>query len=500
MAARPACSWHRLQRERVFLYEVRRMGRKVPTKTLLAFALSLILLTLLVSACGSQSTSPAATPAEPETTGTPAGDSSAPSGPEVAQAGTAVADRTAVPTPTPGLVDTAVDQIASDLGLANKTFFGLTGDDWINLAISGLIVLAGYLVGSRLLFFLLEQLVRRTSTKFDDDFLKATGGESKWLVVLVFTRFATMRLEFLGDELRTLLDDIFFGLGWFLVLAIVLRLVDFALKWYQDRLESAEDRARLGPIIVVIARIAYVLVAIVMLSIGLSHFGINVTAISAALIFAAVVLSLGAKDIISDAISGFIILIDQPFRAGDTIQIEELNKTGTVEAIGARTTRVRTGDNRLVIVPNSTIGASQVINYSFPDTSYRVQIEIGVAYGSDFDQVRRVIHDAVRGIDGVLPDKPVDALILGFGDSSRTMRVRWWIDDVNHEAPIVDHMCEALERALDGAAIDMPFVTEKIILSMDAQANQALSPSLGVPNSAGIPPATSSLPDGSDTE
>jgi MscS family membrane protein len=484
------------------------MGLKVPIKALLVLALSLILLTLLVSACGSQSTSPpttsAVTPpapafAEPETTGTPAGGSSAPSVAEVAQVGTAVADRTAVPTPTPGLVQIAVDEIVTDLGLASKSFLGLTGEDWLNLALSGLIVLAGYLVGSRLLLFLLEQLVRRTSTKFDDDFLRATGDKPKWLVVLVFTRFATMRLEFLGDELRTLLDDIFFGLGWFLVLAIVLRLVDFAVKWYQDKLESAEDRTRLGPIIVVLARIAYVLVAVVMLSIGLSHFGINITALSAAVIFVALVLSLGAKDIISDAISGFIILIDQPFRAGDTIQIEELNKTGTVEEIGTRTTRIRTGDNRLVIVPNSTIGASQVINYTFPDTSYRVQIEIGVAYGSEFDQVRSLIHDAVRGIDGVLPDKPVDALIRGFGDSSRTMRVRWWIDNVNHEAPIVDRVCEALERALDSAAIDMPFVTEKIILSMDTQTRQQLSLPPGEPNSAGKPSATGNRPDGSDT-
>ena len=80
------------------------------------------------------------------------------------------------------------------------------------------------------------------------------------------------------------------------------------------------------------------------------------------------------------------------------------------------------------------------------------------------------------------------------------MRVRWWIDDVNHEAPIVDRVCEALERALDGAAIDMPFVTEKIILSMDAQANQTLSPSPGEPNSAGKPPATSSMPDEGESE
>jgi small-conductance mechanosensitive channel len=80
------------------------------------------------------------------------------------------------------------------------------------------------------------------------------------------------------------------------------------------------------------------------------------------------------------------------------------------------------------------------------------------------------------------------------------MRVRWWIDDVNHEAPIVDRVCEALERALDGAAIDMPFVTEKIILSMDTQTKQQLSLPPGEPNAAGKPSATGNKPDGSDIE
>jgi small-conductance mechanosensitive channel len=293
-----------------------------------------------------------------------------------------------------------------------------------------------------------------------------------------------MRLDFLSDGLRTLVDDVFFGLGWFLVLSLVLRLIAFGVKWYQDNLESVHDRSRLDPVIVVLQRVAYVLVAIVMVSFGLSHFGINITALSAVLIFAALIISLGAKDIISDAISGFIILIDQPFRVSDTIQIEELNKTGMIEEIGTRTTRIRTGDNRLVIVPNSAIGASQVINYSFPDTNYRVQIEIGVAYGSDFDQVRSVIHDTVRRVDGVLADKPVDALYHEFGASSRTMRVRFWIDNVRHEWPIVDQVSEALETALTKAGIDLPFDTESVILSMDMQTVQQLSQAQGEPETS----------------
>jgi small-conductance mechanosensitive channel len=108
--------------------------------------------------------------------------------------------------------------------------------------------------------------------------------------------------------------------------------------------------------------------------------------------------------------------------------------------ISTRTTRIRTGDNREVIVPNSQIGTSQVINYTYPDPRYRVQTDIGVAYGSDYDQVRRVIKDAVRGVEGVLPDKPVDVFFRQFGDSARMMRVRWWIDSYDDENPMLDQV------------------------------------------------------------
>ena len=64
-----------------------------------------------------------------------------------------------MPTPTAGVVQIAVEQLATDLGLAGKTFLGLTTDDWINLALSGLVVLFGYLVGGKLLFSLLKRLI-----------------------------------------------------------------------------------------------------------------------------------------------------------------------------------------------------------------------------------------------------------------------------------------------------------------------------------------------------
>jgi len=140
-----------------------------------------------------------------------------------------------------------------------------------------------------------------------------------------------------------------------------------------------------------------------------------------------------------------------------------------------------------------------VINYSFPDPDYRVSIEIGVAYGSDFDQVRSVIKDAVRGVEGVLPDKPVDVLFQQFGDSSRTMSVRCWINNVKHEGPIIDLVCEALESALGKAGIDLPFNTESLIVQVDPDTIKQLSPSLQKPKPADQAAAGSSASD-SETE
>jgi small-conductance mechanosensitive channel len=248
---------------------------------------------------------------------------------------------------------------------------------------------------------------------------------------------------------------------------MVLKVIKFAAQRYRDHLDPDKDKTRLEPIILLLQRSGYAIVLIFGVSIGLTHFGIQITAVSAALVLIALAISLGARDVISDAISGFIILVDQPFRVGDVIEIEELNTWGDVVDIGTRTTRIRTRDERFAIVPNSKIGASQVINYTFPDRDYRVYTDLRVAYGSGFDRVRRVATDAVRAVEGVVSDQPVDVLFHEYGATARIMRVRWWIDDMHGEKHITDRVHEALEIAFDEAGIEMPVTTRELIVRND---------------------------------
>jgi small-conductance mechanosensitive channel len=284
--------------------------------------------------------------------------------------------------------------------------------------------------------------------------------------VAFITRFSLLRLVGLNEGLRTFLDDVFFIAILVLASVSAARLISFFTKWYTGSLKSAADAERLAPLVTIIQRIGYFFLLIFAISIGLDHFGFNITLLAAILLLVGGLITLGARETVQNVVNGFLILIDQPFRVGDDILISDLNTWGTVMEIGTHTTRIRTRDNREVIVPNAKIGQSQVTNYSLPDPSFRAETQIGVAYGSDFDLVRKVITEAVQSVDGVLPDKSVSIYFSEFGDSARLMKVRWWIASRRDMNPILDRVNEALELALTKAGIVLPNNTMDLNVSL----------------------------------
>ncbi|MEJ2736029.1 MAG: mechanosensitive ion channel family protein [Anaerolineae bacterium] len=386
-----------------------------------------------------------------------------------------VETRTPVPTATPGRIEREVNRLASRAGLTWTEFLGLSVADWINLGISLAFLLAGYLVGTWLIRSILPRLVRRTETGFDDAFLAQAGSGLRWLVVLVILHFSTNRLVFVNSELKTILADIYFVMGMFLAVRIVWRSVDLADRWYTERAVQTGRADELAPVITLLVRVGRVVVAIIGVTILLSHFGVNVTGFAAALGIGGLAFSLAARDTIADAIAGFIILVDRPFRIGDRIEIQGVGTWGDVTDIGLRTTRIRTRDNRMVIVPNSVIGANQVINYTYPDPRYRIETHVGIGYGTDIETARRVLIEAVQDIEGVLPDRPVDALYIEMGDSAMIFRVRWWIESYVDTRRVLDRVHTALQHALDEAGIESPFPTQSVNLLTGQKADSSLS-------------------------
>jgi small-conductance mechanosensitive channel len=436
---------------------------------------------LLLAACGEnapvETPLPTLTPILPEKTPEPdAADTAEAEETDATDLEEIIATREPQPTVTPGLIAQEVTNIVKSTGLEGTTFLGLTADNWINLAISLLIIVIGYVISILLTRgWVARWVARYTSPEFADVMIKDIAPRLKWLIVIPAFYLATIRLDFISPGVKRLLGDVYFVLGLVLATLVARSLIDLAYGFYHQKSIKEGREQQVHPIILLLRRIANIVVISIAVYILFSHFGVNITALLAAFGIAGLALSLAAQDTLADAISGFIILADQPYRVGDRIEIQGEGTWGDVVDIGLRTTRIRTRDNRMVIVPNSVISKNQVVNYTFPDPRYRIQMHIGISYGSDVEAMRNLIVETVRQVEGVLPDKPVDSLYIEMGDSAMIFRVRWWIGSYEDTRRMFDRVNTALQEVFDAHGIDTPFPTHTMNLQVDQKTAANLS-------------------------
>jgi small-conductance mechanosensitive channel len=385
-----------------------------------------------------------------------------------------IVTRTPVPTTAPGPVEELLLGIVESSEIGDGTFLGLSVEDWISILNSALFVLVSWTLGVWLIRFLIRIIIQRTPTQIDENFFKLVDPQIKWLVMIFSLYFATRGLGLLNDTLWIVLQDIYFVLFFGIVFYIFWKLLNFSTERYRAQLDPGIDIESLNAIITLVNRVVLILLSTIYIVIVLGHFGVTINGIAAMLGLVALALSLAAQDTLSDAVSGFLILVDQPFRVGDRIEISELGTWGDVTHIGTRTTRILTTDSRMVIVPNSTIGKNQVVNYSIPDPRYRVQMDIGIGYGQDIEKVCQLIVDTVSKIEGVLPDKPVEAIYNQMGTSTMTFRIRWWIESFEDSSLINGKVNTALQNSLTQAGIEMPVTTYDINLKNMSQEELSL--------------------------
>ncbi len=140
---------------------------------------------------------------------------------------------------------------------------------------------------------------------------------------------------------------------------------------------------------------------------------------------AAIGLGFGSQNIVNNFISGLILLIERPITVGDFIDVEGV--LGTVESIGARSTRINAVDNTRLIVPNSTFLEKKVLNWTLSDNTVRATISVGVAYGSPCKKVRELLLQAVLEHSSILKDREPLVLLKDFADSSLQFEAIFWL-------------------------------------------------------------------------
>lgn len=186
----------------------------------------------------------------------------------------------------------------------------------------------------------------------------------------------------------------------------------------------------------------------------LGQLGINVTALIAGLGIAGIAFGFAARDTLENFIAGVTILADGPFKVGDNIEVQET--FGTVEEITLRSTRVRTLDNEIAILPNAKMITEKIINHTMLNT-LRVSIPFGIAYKESPDEARRVITESIGPDDRLDPNYPPKIAVIELSDSAVSMELRLYLRETVMEVPVREEYQELVFTTLKAAGIEIPF-------------------------------------------
>lgn len=193
----------------------------------------------------------------------------------------------------------------------------------------------------------------------------------------------------------------------------------------------------------------------------------------------AIGLGFGSQNLMNNFISGLILLFEQPVRAGDLIEVE--GTYGTIENIGARSTRVLASNNTQIIVPNSFLLQSNVVNFTLSDDILRTQVNVGVAYGSPTRQVESIIREAVKDHPQVLKDPAPQIIFADFGDNALGFEIFFWLRarSLMHQRKVQSDLRYRIDDLFREAEITIAFPQRDVHLNPVAPLQVHLTDSRG---------------------
>ncbi|MEM9717272.1 MAG: mechanosensitive ion channel domain-containing protein, partial [Pseudomonadota bacterium] len=285
------------------------------------------------------------------------------------------------------------------------------------------------------------------------------------LVAILAWIYTTLYIVGLWDDTTTLLDSVALNTGEIrvsvlmvltaiLTLAVLVAAASFMSKITAARIARAED---IQPSIkVLITKAVQLLLFGTAIVVGLRAVGFDLSSLALLSGAIGVGIGFGLQKIVSNLISGIIILLDKSIKPGDVISLGET--FGWITQLGARYASVETRDGREYLIPNEDFITNQVVNWSHSNDRVRLDIYFGVSYDSDPHVVKKIASEAPLKVKRVSQEQKPVCHIVNFGDSSIDFILRFWIKDpTGGLTNIRGNVYLALWDALKENQIEIPF-------------------------------------------
>jgi small-conductance mechanosensitive channel len=325
----------------------------------------------------------------------------------------------------------------------------------------GVLALVSVIV-ERLSAFITRRLAARTKTTIDDALVERLPSVVRTLLFFVAAQVVLQALVHDPESLRTWTQ---------IVRAAGIVCVGLALTRVALRMVDAwvHDRPQMSPVGPGIKLALKVLVIPVLLITVLQVFGVEIAAFLTVLGVSSLAVALALQDVLKNIFSGLQIVLDQPVRPGDFVNVDAGGIRGVVLEVGLRSTKLRTLDNNVVIMPNATLGNAVITNMDLSDPSHVHVATLGVAYGNDSRRVHALLFDEAKRVTEECPGfvkEPPKVQFAGFGASTLDFTIAVRVERFSARPDCATELHHRLLARLVAEGIEVPS-TRTLVVRQD---------------------------------
>ena len=337
---------------------------------------------------------------------------------------------------------------------------------WSKETLAAVLILALFWIMSQLAVMLLNKwgtrLARFTSTDLDDRVLQRVIPHVSRLFLVTGVYLAIRSLP-LHEKMVLIASGIIYIILVAIVGNLIYHALDELMKWYVASQQESSGAVMSRQMMPVAEKIVSLFLMGAALIIILKHFNYDIFSLVTALGIGSLAIGMAAKDTLAHMISGFTLMLDRPFRIGDRIQLAS-GQVGDVLDIGLRSTKIKTLDNQMLIIPNSDLCNTMLTNLAFPNPRVKGRINVGVAYGSDVEQVKQLLVATALEADGVLADPLPEAFFVTFGDSALNMALFFWVEEYAALFAVTDRVNSLIISRFREQTIEIPYPIRTVIM------------------------------------
>lgn len=321
---------------------------------------------------------------------------------------------------------------------------------------ASLIFLAVFL-GVRLLIFIFQKLLpkftKKTKTDLDDVLLEKTSLPITSIALLIGIRIGIGELR-LDETFQVTLNSVWFTLmilvGSFLAYFVIDAIIVIGVS---DLLQKRGSDKSLLQFFHSIIKISIFIGAFLWI---LSVWGFEIGPLLAGLGIAGLAIAFALQSTLENVFGGISILLDKSVKVGDLVYVDK-DVGGKILKINLRSTKIRTFDNELIIVPNGKLASSNIQNVALPEKKTRVVVDFGVAYGSNIEKVKKIVLKELKKIDRILDEPEPVVRFLEMADSSLNFKAYFYVETFDIRLDAKDQANTLIYNALNKNKIEIPF-------------------------------------------